>query len=721
GLCSLGLYVLVAPFLIPENVRAAGPILHPIAPRLLISEPQSLPRSRPAHQRHPAVAFGANVYMMVWHEGFEGMNGNSDIFALRIGKDGLPLDKKPIPVCSTSGVQDSPVVAFCREKFLVAWADFRSEVDYDIYAAVVTPSGEVQPRDGFPVAKGTGTQAHPSITSNDKDEFFMVWQEFIGDHFEIRGAQLSAIEPASNPRTFAVMSRGERPVAAWTGSTYGVCQKWYATTVTPDGRNGVPTFQIWKSKAVAWPTAASAWNKCFFFFNTEPYPDPWGWGGNGTIIGVTMTATGESPELATAAEFGDLQAAEADGRIKNCLDAARWRNHPGWPMGMRGGLKGTQDGMWPNGMVAATYNGRSLVCTWPRAHMVDNRRLANRDLYITRVLPDWGFVDRPPVRIVAGPTEETNPVLAAGPEGQALLAYEKVGATGVEVEFRMLLEDEDTTPPTVSHVIPRSENEWIVAFDEPVDTESASQAANFRIEEVELKAAAFNTDNRGWQRETLLTTVTPLVRGKTYVMRINGICDRSPRRNTVKDAVVKFVAKPGSMLRGNFIDRWLVLGPFPRDTKNHPFDVATTRPTEGSKVGSREWITVKGAVLDFGARYGENGDQMVYVAVWSFSDRPREARLWIDSNDHNRVWWNGQAVHDGISQATASRGFHDYRDEIGIVLREGWNLLLIQIENRSGAWLMTAQLVDEKGEALRDLTWDVALPSEESCITKPVE
>lgn len=686
--------------------------LQPIARRLAMTEAMSVPRPRQVHQRHPMVAHGEGVYLLVWHEGFEGADGSSDILALRIGPDGNPLDREPAVVCKAQSVQDHAVVAWCADKFLVVWSDLRNGRDYDLYGAVVTPAGLVTPRDGFLLAGGPGTQAYPAITSNGKDEFLVVWQQFAENHFEIYAKRLVAANPQAEATAFRIMNRGEHPAVAWNGTNYAVCQKWYTTVVTPAGQNVVETFQVWKSKTVAWPTAAAAWGRSFFFMNTEPYPDPWGWGGNGTMIGVSIDAEGRSPELELAARFSDLQAAEADGRVKNCLDAAQWRNHPGWPMGMRGGLKGTHDGMWPNGKVAAAFNCYSLLCVWSRAHLVDNRRLANRDLYLTRILPDWAFVERPPVRIVAGSTEETNPVLCAGGAGQCLLAYEKVVPTGVTIEYRMLAEEEDRDPPKVVYVVPQSDTEWVVAFDEPIEAESASRSENFRIEDIPIRAAAFNTDIRGWQREVVLTTGAPLGRDKAYVLHVSGVRDRSPRGNSATDQVVQFLAAPGSMLRGAFIDRWLVLGPFPRDPLQHPFAVSEARPATSTRVGTCEWTAVSTAVLDFGRRFGEDGNAMVYAAVWSFSAKPRKAQLWLDTNDHNRCWVNGQMVHDGITKATSSRGFHDYRDEIPVELKKGWNLLIVQVENRSGAWLMTAQLVDEQGVPLRDITWQADAPLE---------
>ena len=117
-------------------------------------------------------------------------------------------------------------------------------------------------------------------------------------------------------------------------------------------------------------------------------------------------------------------------------------------MGRPGGFKGTEEGTWPSGRVAAAYNGRSIIVVWNRAHIVDKQRLANRDLYLRRVTGAWTYADQAKIKIVAGPTEEVFPVLAAGTLGHALLAYETLHPKGgIGVEYRLLYEQE-TTPRT---------------------------------------------------------------------------------------------------------------------------------------------------------------------------------------------------------------------------------------------------------------------------------
>ncbi|MFW6157856.1 MAG: hypothetical protein ACOC8E_00690 [Planctomycetota bacterium] len=427
----------------------AGVAVHKVAPDLDRTLTRSLPKVGVWHQRHPAVAYGDGQYLLVWQNGYNGLGGDSDILGLRIGPTGAPLDPAPITICAAKGTQESPAVAFCRGRFLVAWSDLRNGTDHDVYAALVDREGNAGTP--FRLAGGTGGQAHPAVASDGKDTFLAVWQDYrSGKYFEVYGARVSARSAdVLEKGGFRVMPRGARPAVAWTGKCFVVAQRWYAATVRGDtAEMAADGKRLWNGKTVFLPDITAAWGKGFVFFNVCPRHDPWGWGGNGAIIGCTVLPDGTSPEWDSAPARRKLSAFKADGKIANCLDAARWKGHPGWPMGRPGGFKTTEEGTWPSGHVAAAFNGRSLVVVWPRTHIVDKQRVRNRDLYVRRVLDDWAYRDKAKIELVAGPTEEAFPVLAAGKKGHTLLAYEKVRPDGgVAVEYCVLFDGVGIGPP----------------------------------------------------------------------------------------------------------------------------------------------------------------------------------------------------------------------------------------------------------------------------------
>ncbi|MFW6158957.1 MAG: Ig-like domain-containing protein [Planctomycetota bacterium] len=725
--------------------------------RLTVGPEMSVPAPAGCGQRHPVVAYGDGTYLLVWREGFDGYRGQSDILAMRIGPDGAPLDREPIPVCATPGVQHMPSVAYCAGEFVVAWVPKPEPGDgagrYALRTRRVGKDGKLNPRTHS--MWGDRLKVWPALASNGRDEFLLVWQEYVGDHFAVRGTRISAAtdrwldEPHLN-----VMSRSEelgtswaqggRLGLAWTGSGYVASQSVYATYLDPRGRTLLPVTRTWFSYSPGGSNPAAAWGKGYLFHNVRPSPDPWGWGGNSAVVGMTVTPKGARlereaflkmvPEDDRNREFCLI----ADGCAVNCLDRSRWLNHPGWPMGMPGGLKHSHGDVWPSGPPAAAFNGRSLVVVWPRGHLADNRRVTNRDLYLARLLPGWAMVDVPPAAVATAETEENNPAMCGGPQGQTLLAYEKLTEDGVAVCYRILTEEPDRTPPGVEYVVPKSRTEMVVAFDEPLEAGSASDASHYRIDGLAVTGAVLSPDGRSDCREVILTTDPPEV-GKHYTLHVDGVRDRSPAGNVARQYEFEFLAKPGLMQRcdrvyqwdnpnssernypnpdlvgsRDYITYWNLLGPLALDRKQHPFDPTTVLPSPGDEVrtgsGVLTWKAAEGEAIDLSARLGKKADHMIYAATYVFSDRSRDAVLRLDSNDHNRAWWNGRLVSDGITGATGRRGFHAYTNEVPIEIDRGWNRLLMQVTNRESWWMMVGQITDAAGQPIRDLTWQLERP-----------
>ncbi len=150
---------------------------------------------------------------------------------------------------------------------------------------------------------------------------------------------------------------------------------------------------------------------------------------------------------------------------------------------------------------------------------------------------------------------------------------------------------------------------------------------------------------------------------------------------------------------------WGTVDPTPVCIAGGPGEEAAPALASDAAGGALKWRTVPGEALDLGRIFNEDPDQMCYASVCVHSDRDREAFLRTDTNDHNRAWLNGRLVHDGVSGAASSRGFDDYADDIRVRLRKGWNRLLLQVCNRQTTWMMSAQLTDETGEPIRDLTF----------------
>jgi hypothetical protein len=211
--------------------------------------------------------------------------------------------------------------------------------------------------------------------------------------------------------------------------------------VGPDGQPGEP-IRLWARRTHPGAAVTAAYGKGLAILNSSPFPDSWGWGGPGAIVGVSVTPGGDSPEMPAMKERRLGNAAVADRQVPWVIDAVQWKGHAGWPAGIPGGFLGTQDGTWPSGRTAAAFNGRSVLVAWTTANFMDILRLRNRDVYLKRVLDGWRAVDEAPLKVVAGPTEEANPVLASDGAGGAILTWERQDpAGGVRVEHAFLYED----------------------------------------------------------------------------------------------------------------------------------------------------------------------------------------------------------------------------------------------------------------------------------------
>jgi hypothetical protein len=701
----------------------SGERLVQIGDRLHIAKERQLPAGTQGYQRGPALAYGRGNYLLTWQQGWHGAGGNSNILAMRLDENSRRKDRKPIQICTAKGAQDNPDVAYCAGRFLICWSDLRSESDYDIWAALLDLNGKLVKKP-FKLAGGKGGQARPAIAADGTGTFLVVWQDFSSSkYFDIRGLRIEASSgKVLDAQPIVCMHRGEEPAVAWTGKNFAVSQKWYAALVEPDGSISMKSTRLWRPRAIHHPVVINAWGTAKIFFNTEPKHDPWGWGGGGAIIGISLAPDGKSPEAGWIGRSkGKLKrvsdAAKSDGKIRNCLDAARWRNHSGWPCGMPGGFKSTQEGTWPSGRVAAAYNGRSILVAWNRAHIADKSRLVNRDLYLRRVTSGWSYPDAVKIPIALGKTDEVSPVLCAGRTGRALLVYERAEPQGgISIVYRLIVETEDQTGPSVVAIRRWSPTSFSVVFDEPVDPVSASVAANYQIEGLAITSARFDDDNRTAQRQVLLVTEAAPP-GKQLLLKVTGVKDRSERGNTSSGKPFKFTVKPAQTSRSRFIDRWNIVGPFPHSWQTTFLKPAQTRPTpgdeiehDGKKIKWQAVATGKGAILPFSKYYGNKGGLTGFANAYVFSPVARKAFLLLDATDGHQAWINGRLVSSDLKGLIKGRGLHDRTDRQKISLKKGWNQLLIQQSNKFGRWQLTARLTDKDDLPLEDLCCQLENP-----------
>ncbi|HUT35141.1 MAG TPA: hypothetical protein VNE39_16740 [Planctomycetota bacterium] len=368
----------------------------------------------------PAVAFGKDVYLVAWQEGWHGDGGNSRVYAARVALDGRALDPKGIEIapCKT-GVQENPRVAFFGGAFLVVWQDLRNGKDCDVLGARVSPEGKVLDAQPIAIAAAPRTQAMPDVAADDKG-FLAVWHAFQGDETtaKVLAARIGPDGAAGQP---VVVIAGASPRIAWNGKEHLLL---YSTI----GSNGVMAAGQSKSW-LRMDTAAKPLSKPGFMWEATRYsicamPEEKGWlmvchGGPPNWWGRSVAAQ----KLYRITPEGKRDSPSEDrskGVPANWLDTS---------MGKKGhGTRGSANiaEVWPYGGSALAPDGQYCVAVWQRYHTggASGMDLINGDILAARV-DGWEPMDKDGVAVAASPADECSPALAGNGAGKLLCAYEK--------------------------------------------------------------------------------------------------------------------------------------------------------------------------------------------------------------------------------------------------------------------------------------------------------
>jgi hypothetical protein len=100
-----------------------------------------------------------------------------DIYGIRIDTTGVPIDSARINISVKPTIEQVPEIAFDGTNYLVVWQDNRNGNDFDIYAARLTPSGEVLDTLGIPISIADSNQVKPDITF-DGENYIILWEDY---------------------------------------------------------------------------------------------------------------------------------------------------------------------------------------------------------------------------------------------------------------------------------------------------------------------------------------------------------------------------------------------------------------------------------------------------------------------------------------------------------------------------------------------------------------
>jgi hypothetical protein len=207
----------------------------------------------------PSVAFDGTNYLVVWQQGHSELSegGGWDIYGARVSPTGAVLDPSGIAISTALHSQQLPKLAFDGVNYLVVWADDRSGSDQDIYGARVNPAGVVLDPGGIPISTQANQQSSPSLAF-DGAAYLVTWSDRRSNQdYDLYGARVSPAGTVLDPEGLAISIAAHsqlRPSLAFDGANYlvawnvrdsaGTFSDVRCARVTPSGvvlePNGIP-------------------------------------------------------------------------------------------------------------------------------------------------------------------------------------------------------------------------------------------------------------------------------------------------------------------------------------------------------------------------------------------------------------------------------------------------------------------------------------------------
>ena len=172
-----------------------------------------------SEQWDPAVAFDGTNYLVVW-EDFRNRPFETDIYAARVSPTGQVLDPQCIEICAEDGDQSYPAVAFDGVNFVVAWQDER-DGQPDIYAARVTPAGQLVDTEAIPVAwESSRDERYPTVVAGDTVTL-VAWESEWLD-YDIEGRRIGRSGEVLDPDAIEISpaENGKMPASAFDGTNF---------------------------------------------------------------------------------------------------------------------------------------------------------------------------------------------------------------------------------------------------------------------------------------------------------------------------------------------------------------------------------------------------------------------------------------------------------------------------------------------------------------------
>ncbi len=172
-----------------------------------------------------------------------------------------------------------------------------------------------------------------------------------------------------------------------------------------------------------------------------------------------------------------------------------------------------------------------------------------------------------------------------------------------------------------------------------------------------------------------------------------------------------FVGLTLSPSNRRFISEWNLIGPFDAPDMTYlqqSFPPETEIDLKKSYIGKTNkqirWKKVQAEESGFVRleQLLEPNEQVIaYGLVYVLSPEARQTLILVGSDDGVRIWLNDKLIHNN----PAYRGAYPDQDKVQAELKQGWNKLLIKVQQGGGGWGYYLRFVDPEGK----LSWSTEL------------
>ncbi len=164
-------------------------------------------RKKYTRQDSPSLTFGDSSWLAVWTE-CRPDTLHTDVYAIRLGRNGHVLDGASIRISPRQGAARSPRAAFDGSNYLIVWQD-SSAASCDVQGRRLSGSGVLLDTSNIPITSTGNRKGNPAVLY-DGSNFLVAWQEWHTNVFYIYGRRVS---PAGT-----ILDTIPIPISAQTGS-----------------------------------------------------------------------------------------------------------------------------------------------------------------------------------------------------------------------------------------------------------------------------------------------------------------------------------------------------------------------------------------------------------------------------------------------------------------------------------------------------------------------